>query len=64
MPDKRSDVVPLGRVLHACSGGCAAAGKDPNTQVRACIADTNHRILSVGYNGTPSALNDDDFRGA
>ena len=27
----------------------------------ACIADTNHRILSVGYNGTPSALNDDDF---
>lgn len=35
--------------------------KDPNTQVGACIADTNHRILSVGYNGTPSALNDDDF---
>ena len=27
----------------------------------ACIADTNNRILSVGYNGTPSALNDDDF---
>ena len=22
---------------------------------------TNHRILSVGYNGTPSALNDDFF---
>lgn len=27
----------------------------------ACIASTNHRILSVGYNGTPSALNDDFF---
>lgn len=35
--------------------------KDPNTQVGACIASTNHRILSVGYNGTPSALNDDFF---
>ena len=35
--------------------------KDPNTQVGACIANTNHRILSVGYNGTPSALNDDFF---
>ena len=29
--------------------------------VGACIASTNHRILSVGYNGTPSALNDDFF---
>lgn len=30
-------------------------------QVGACIADTNHRILSVGYNGTPSGINDDEF---
>ncbi len=39
----------------------AMRSKDPNTQVGACIADANHRILSVGYNGTPSALNDDEF---
>ncbi len=51
----------MGRVLHARGGRRELRSKDPNTQVGACIADTNHRILSVGYNGTPSALNDDDF---
>ena len=39
----------------------AQRSKDPGTQVGACIADTNHRILSVGYNGTPTGLNDDEF---
>ncbi len=39
----------------------AMRSKDPNTQVGACIAGTDHRILSVGYNGTPHGLEDDEF---
>ena len=35
--------------------------KDPSTQVGACIVDSNHRILSVGYNGTPNGMNDEAF---
>ncbi len=27
--------------------------KDPNTQVGACIADSEHKVVSIGYNGMP-----------
>ena len=61
MPDKRRDVITWDEVFMRVAIAAQLRSKDPNTQVGACIADTNHRILSVGYNGTPSALNDDDF---
>ena len=35
--------------------------KDPNTRVGACIVDDNHRILSIGYNGTPNGIDDNEF---
>ena len=40
---------------------CAKRSKDPNTQVGACIVNSENRILSVGYNGFPSGCNDDTF---
>lgn len=61
MPDKRNDVITWDEFFMRVAIAAQLRSKDPNTQVGACIADTNHRILSVGYNGTPSALNDDDF---
>ena len=61
MPDKRNDVITWDEFFMRVAVAAQLRSKDPNTQVGACIADTNHRILSVGYNGTPSALNDDDF---
>jgi dCMP deaminase len=61
MPDKRSDVISWDEFFMRVAIDASLRSKDPNTQVGACIADTNHRILSVGYNGTPSALSDDDF---
>jgi len=36
--------------------------KDPNTQVGACIADQNNRIVGVGYNGLPYGFNDKEFQ--
>ena len=60
MPDKRDDVITWDEFFMKVAIAAQLRSKDPNTQVGACIADTNHRILSVGYNGTPSALTDDD----
>ena len=39
----------------------ANRSKDPNTQVGACIVDSNNKIMSVGYNGLPAGCDDDDF---
>lgn len=35
--------------------------KDPHTQVGACLADVDNRILSVGYNGATAGYDDDEF---
>ena len=61
MSEKRADVISWDEFFMRVAVAAQLRSKDPNTQVGACIADTNHRILSVGYNGTPSALHDDDF---
>ena len=32
--------------------------KDPNTKVGACIVSTEHKVLSLGYNGMPTGIDD------
>ena len=61
MPGKRDDVISWDEFFMRLAIAAKLRSKDPNTQVGACIADTNHRILSVGYNGTPAGLDDDEF---
>ena len=39
----------------------ALRSKDPNTQVGAALVDENHRVVSVGYNGFPTGVSDDEF---
>lgn len=36
--------------------------KDPSTQVGAVIVDPDKRIVSLGYNGFPMGISDDDSR--
>lgn len=36
--------------------------KDPSSQIGAVIVDDNRRILSTGYNGFPSGINDSNER--
>ncbi len=36
----------------------ATWSKDPSTKVAAVIADTNNRVVSVGYNGSPRGVED------
>jgi len=35
--------------------------KDPNTQVGACIVNTQQKIVGAGYNGLPIGCSDEDF---
>ncbi|MDO4403851.1 MAG: dCMP deaminase family protein [Atopobiaceae bacterium] len=61
MPGKRSDVISWDEFFMRVAIAASMRSKDPNTQVGACIAGADNRILSVGYNGTPQSLGDDEF---
>ncbi len=61
MPGKRAEVITWDEFFMRVAVAASLRSKDPNTQVGACIASTDHRILSVGYNGTPRGLSDDEF---
>ena len=61
MPGKRSNVISWDEFIMRVAVAASMRSKDPNTQVGACIADADNRILSVGYNGTPHGLDDDEF---
>ncbi len=37
----------------------AMRSKDPNTKVGACIVDENHKVVSIGYNGMPSGIDEE-----
>lgn len=39
----------------------AQRSKDPSTQVGACIVNSEHRIVGVGYNGFPSGCDDNEL---
>lgn len=61
MPGKRSNVISWDEFFMRVALAASLRSKDPNTQVGACIAGSDNRILSVGYNGTPSGIEDDEF---
>lgn len=61
MPGKRTNVISWDEFFMRVAAAAAMRSKDPNTQVGACLASTDHRILSVGYNGTPQGIDDDEF---
>jgi len=35
--------------------------KDPNTQVGACVVDSDNKVVTIGYNGFPRGCSDDKF---
>lgn len=58
---KRTDYISWDEYFMGISLLSAKRSKDPNTQVGACIVSDKNKILSVGYNGMPIGLSDDDF---
>ena len=58
---KRQDYISWDEYFMGVSLLAAKRSKDPNTQVGACIVDSNHVTLSTGYNGFPLGCSDDEL---
>ena len=61
MSDKREGYISWDEYFMGVALLAAERSKDPNTQVGACIVDTQNRIISTGYNGFPQGCSDDEF---
>ena len=61
MSDKRTDYISWDEYFMGVAGLSAMRLKDPHTQVGCCIVSSDHKILSMGYNGLPRGCSDDDF---
>lgn len=58
---KREDYIGWDEYFMGVAMLSAMRSKDPNTQVGACIVSSEHKILSMGYNGFPTGCSDDEF---
>ncbi|MEW5795502.1 MAG: dCMP deaminase family protein [Candidatus Zixiibacteriota bacterium] len=61
MSGKRTDYLSWEEYFMAVAQLSARRSKDPNTQVGACIVNTNKRIIGIGYNGFPTGCSDDEL---
>lgn len=57
---KRENYITWGEYFMGIAKLSANRSKDPSTQVGACIVNDEHKILSLGYNGMPIGMNDDN----
>lgn len=57
---KREDYITWDEYFMGIAKLSAKRSKDPSTQVGACIVNNDHKILSLGYNGMPIGMNDDN----
>lgn len=59
--DKRQDYLSWDEYFMGIAMLSAQRSKDPGTQVGACIVSPEKKILSMGYNGMPTGLSDDEM---
>lgn len=58
---KRTDYISWDEYFMGIATNSAMRSKDPSTQVGACIVNASQKVVSIGYNGMPSGLNDDQL---
>ena len=58
---KRTDYISWDEYFMGIALLSAQRSKDNNTQVGACIVNSENKILSLGYNGMPIGCNDDEM---
>ena len=58
---KRKDYISWDEYFMGVSLLASRRSKDPNTQVGACIVDSNNIIISTGYNGFPYGCSDASY---
>jgi len=56
---KRTDYLSWDEYFMAVAMLSGQRSKDPNTQVGACVANDENKIVGVGYNGFPWGCSDD-----
>ncbi len=56
---KREDYISWDEYFMGVALLSAMRSKDPNTQVGACVASKDHKVITMGYNGMPIGLSDD-----
>lgn len=61
MEARRDGVITWDQMFMRFAQVAAMRSKDPSTQVGACIASPDNRVLSIGYNGAPAGFDDEDF---
>lgn len=58
---KRTDYISWDEYFMGVALLSGKRSKDPNTQVGACIVNTQNKIVGAGYNGLPIGCSDEDF---
>lgn len=58
---KRENYLSWDEYFMAVALLSAQRSKDPNTQVGACVANEQNKIVGVGYNGFPMGCSDDEL---
>ena len=59
--NKREDYISWEEFFMGVAQLSSRRSKDPNTQVGACIVNSEHIILSTGYNGMPCGCDDNSM---
>ncbi len=58
---KRKQVISWTEYFMGIAHLSALRSKDPSTQVGAVIVDDEHKVVSIGYNGFPRGISDDEY---
>lgn len=58
---KRQDYINWDTYFMGIAMLSSMRSKDPNTGVGACIVSEENKILSLGYNGMPIGISDDEY---
>lgn len=58
---KRKDYISWDEYFMGVAILASMRSKDPSTTVGACIVNSDNKIISTGYNGSPTGYNDDEM---
>ena len=58
---KRTNYISWDEYFMGIAVNSSMRSKDPSTQVGACIVNAQKKVVSIGYNGMPSGVDDDQI---
>ena len=61
MEEHRKDYLSWDEYFMGIAMLSALRSKDPSTQVGACVVDKDNKVVSIGYNGMPRGVDDEQI---